>query len=113
MIAATRPVQRPADAKLLVIDEDDRFVHARRAEFVDFLQPGDLVVANDAATLPGSLRGMHERTGLPRRGEARGPAVVVRLGCAPLLRRRLRRGRLPHPHRTSAAASDTARRAIG
>ena len=65
MIAATRPVQRPADAKLLVIDEDDRFVHARRAEFVDFLRPGDLVVANDAATLPGSLRGMHERTGLP------------------------------------------------
>lgn len=65
MIAATRPVQRPPDAKLLVIDEADRLVHSRRAEFADFLQAGDLVVANDAATLPGSLGGVHERTGLP------------------------------------------------
>jgi S-adenosylmethionine:tRNA ribosyltransferase-isomerase len=65
MFAATRPVQRPPDAKLLVIDETDRFVHSRRAEFAGFLQPGDLVVANDAATLPGSLQGMHQRTGLP------------------------------------------------
>jgi S-adenosylmethionine:tRNA ribosyltransferase-isomerase len=65
MIAATRPVQRPPDGKLLVIDEADRFVHTRRAELADFLQPGDLVVANDAATLPGSLHGVHQRTGLP------------------------------------------------
>ena len=65
MIAATRPLQRPPDAKLLIIDEADRIVHSRRAAFADFLQPGDLVVANDAATLPGSLRGVHERTGSP------------------------------------------------
>jgi S-adenosylmethionine:tRNA ribosyltransferase-isomerase len=65
MLPATRPVQRPPDAKLLVIDEADRLVHSLRAQFVEFLQPGDLVVANDAATLPGSLRGVHQRTGLP------------------------------------------------
>ena len=40
MIAATRPTQRPPDARLLV-------------------------VANDAATLPASLQGTHTRTGAP------------------------------------------------
>jgi S-adenosylmethionine:tRNA ribosyltransferase-isomerase len=65
MLPATRPIQRPADAKLLVIDEDERLVHSRRARFVEFLEPGDLVVANDAATLPASLRGVHAQTGRP------------------------------------------------
>ncbi len=63
MTPATRPVQRPADARLLVIDEAGRFTHTTRTEFVRFLVPGDLVVANDAATLPGSLHGRHEPTG--------------------------------------------------
>lgn len=63
MIAAGEPVQRPHDAKLLVIAADGSFTHARRADFVDFLRPGDLVVANDAATLPASLHGHHLRTG--------------------------------------------------
>jgi S-adenosylmethionine:tRNA ribosyltransferase-isomerase len=64
MIAAHRPVQRPLDARLLAIEAGGRLRHCLRHTFVDdFLRPGDLLVANDAATLPGSLQGRHEPTG--------------------------------------------------
>lgn len=63
MIPATRPIQRPADAKLLAIDAGGRISHWPRAKFAELLRPGDLVVANDAATLPASLTGVHVRTG--------------------------------------------------
>lgn len=63
MKAATIPTQRPADAQLLVVDAAGRFVHAPRSRLAAFLRPGDLVVANDAATLPASLRGMHVPSG--------------------------------------------------
>src|SRR5262245_16377811 len=65
MTAADRAVQRPIGAKLLVIDESRHLSHWPRAAFVDRLQPGDLVVANDAATLPASLNGTHDATGRP------------------------------------------------
>ena len=54
MIAASQPRQRPPDAKLLVVDSRGRISHAQRSAFAQFLRPGDLVVANDAATLPAS-----------------------------------------------------------
>jgi S-adenosylmethionine:tRNA ribosyltransferase-isomerase len=63
MIAAQQPIQRPRDARLLVVDACGRFTHSLRSRFVDFLKPGDLVVANDAATLPASLHGTHEPSG--------------------------------------------------
>ena len=65
MTPARRPVQRPPAAKLLVIDGDGRIRHESRADFVNHFVAGDLVVANDAATLPASLHGTHEPTGLP------------------------------------------------
>ena len=65
MIAADRPVQRPPQAKLLVIDAHGQITHAPRAAFVEFLRPGDLVIANDAATLPASLHGTHVPSGGP------------------------------------------------
>ena len=34
-----------------------------RTRLVDVLLAGDLVIANDAATLPASLHGIHARTG--------------------------------------------------
>jgi S-adenosylmethionine:tRNA ribosyltransferase-isomerase len=77
MIAADRTVQRPRDAKLLVVDARRRIGHAPRAAFVEFLRRGDLVVANDAATLPASLRGVHGRTGAP---------IEVRLAGRPSLK---------------------------
>lgn len=63
MKAATRAVQRPRDARLLVVDECGRIGERPRAELVELLLPGDLVIANDAATLPASLFGRHRPTG--------------------------------------------------
>ena len=63
MKAAATPLQRPVHARLLVIDAQGRLRHTDRTRLTDFLRPGDLLVANDAATLPGSLRGEHLRSG--------------------------------------------------
>jgi S-adenosylmethionine:tRNA ribosyltransferase-isomerase len=63
MITAREPVQRPIDAKLLAIDARGRVTHWPRGAFPKLLRPRDLVVANDAATLPASLQGMHLRSG--------------------------------------------------
>ena len=65
MKAATTPSQRPRDAKLLVVAADGLMQYAPRARLADFLRAGDLLVANDAATLPASLTGIHLRSGLP------------------------------------------------
>lgn len=63
MLAATSAVQRPTDAKLLVVDPQGHIIHVQRSAFVEFLRPNDLVIANDAATLPASLTGVHQATG--------------------------------------------------
>jgi|SRR5438128_3722017 len=63
MIAASEPVQRSPQGRLLVIDGCGKMQHAPRAAFVDFLEAGDLVIANDAATLPASLPGWHLESG--------------------------------------------------
>jgi S-adenosylmethionine:tRNA ribosyltransferase-isomerase len=63
MIAAAQAVQRPTHARLLVVDGRGRIAHLARSRFADLLHPGDLVVANDAATLPASLHGAHQPTG--------------------------------------------------
>lgn len=76
MIAADRPVQRPPQARLLFVDARRHIGHAPRRAFVELLRPGDLVVANDAATLPASLQGVHVETG---------GAVEVRLAGRPSL----------------------------
>lgn len=77
MIAADQAVQRPPHAKLLVVDASRHIGHHRRSEFVEFLHSKDLVIANDAATLPASLQGTHGRTGSP---------VEVRLAGRPSLK---------------------------
>jgi S-adenosylmethionine:tRNA ribosyltransferase-isomerase len=62
MKAAT-VVQRPAGAKLLLIDACGRISHHARRDFAELLRRGDVVIANDAATIPASLSGRHRRTG--------------------------------------------------
>jgi S-adenosylmethionine:tRNA ribosyltransferase-isomerase len=52
-------------AKLLVADADGTISHLPRATLASLFRPGDLVVANDAATLPASLQGVHRPTGEP------------------------------------------------
>jgi S-adenosylmethionine:tRNA ribosyltransferase-isomerase len=65
MIPATVAVQRPAGAKLLVVDASGTITHHRRGDFPALVEPGDLLIANDAATLPASLLGVHVETGEP------------------------------------------------
>lgn len=65
MIVASAPIQRSPDAKLLAIDRRGRIVELARSQFVDILRSGDVVIANDAATLPASLRGRHVPSGRP------------------------------------------------
>ena len=63
MKAATTLTRRRPDARLLVVDPDGTLRDASRAQLADQLHPGDLLVANDAATIPASLSGVHQRTG--------------------------------------------------
>ena len=65
MIPATTAVQRRADARLLVVDAGGNVTHRRRADLPALVGRGDLVIANDAATLPASLSGIHIATGSP------------------------------------------------
>src|SRR5690349_19873971 len=62
MIPADRAKQRPPTARLLHLDQQGAIRHAPRSQLAEFLRPGDLVIANDAATLPASLQGVHART---------------------------------------------------
>jgi len=59
MIAANAPVQRSPHAKVMVVDPTGQIRDLPRAALIDLIQPGDLVVANDAATIPASLSGVH------------------------------------------------------
>jgi S-adenosylmethionine:tRNA ribosyltransferase-isomerase len=62
MRAASVPVQRPANARLLAADRGGQLRHLRRSAFDTLLRPGDLLIANDAATMPASLTGQHVRS---------------------------------------------------
>ena len=63
MIAADHPDRRAA--RLCAIDPTGGLRHLPRAGLAALLAPGDLVVANDAATLPASLHGLHAASGRP------------------------------------------------
>jgi S-adenosylmethionine:tRNA ribosyltransferase-isomerase len=61
MTAASGP--RHGAERLLVALADGGIAHRRAADLPDLIQPGDVVIANDAATLPASFAGAHEPTG--------------------------------------------------
>jgi len=75
MKPATHPVIASRDARLLVVSAGV-LSHRPRADFPALLRDGDLVVANDAAAIPGSLSGTHVATGVP---------IEVRLAGRPSL----------------------------
>ena len=83
MIVASEPVQRRPDAKLLLIRGGGSIEHWPRSALVSLLHPGDLVVANDAATLPASLFGTHLPTGrsIEVRLAGRGSLDPVQVSC--------------------------------
>ena len=62
MKPATRPGIAARTAKLVVVAEG-AVSHRSRTDFPALLRPGDLLIANDAATLPASLTGTHVATG--------------------------------------------------
>jgi S-adenosylmethionine:tRNA ribosyltransferase-isomerase len=76
MIAEALPVQRRPDAKLLFADQMGGIKHLLRSDLLTLLRPRDVLVANDAATLPASLMGIHCRTGRQ---------IEVRLASRPTL----------------------------
>jgi S-adenosylmethionine:tRNA ribosyltransferase-isomerase len=61
MKAADAP--RSGAARLLVVDHDGHVAHRSTLALPDLVRAGDVVVANDAATLPASLPGTHVPTG--------------------------------------------------
>jgi len=65
MKPAVLPSHGPRRAKLLVVDARGRITHHAAADLPSFIRRGDLIVANDAATLPASLAATHVRTGEP------------------------------------------------
>jgi len=65
VISAAVAIQRAPDARLLVVDSHGLVTHHARADFPTLVRAGDVVVANDAATLPASLSGVHMPTGRP------------------------------------------------
>lgn len=72
-------------ARLLVIEPGPDRVHlAPWSTFASLLEPGDLIVLNDAATLPASLQGEVERPGALIGGRAPRLPIEVRLaGTSP------------------------------
>lgn len=55
-MAATEPRAIREGAKLMVVESSRHsFRHVRMTDLPEFLSPGDLLVLNDAATLPASL----------------------------------------------------------
>jgi S-adenosylmethionine:tRNA ribosyltransferase-isomerase len=65
MKPAVLPRHGPRGTKLLVVDARGRITHGAAADLPRFIRRGDLIVANDAATLPASLAATHVRTGEP------------------------------------------------
>ena len=101
MIAADGPGR--GFPRLAALDADGGVWHLPRSALATLFGPGDLVVANDAATLPASLGGTHVEKRRADRGAARGVAFArrphaVRGHC-------LRGGRSSHAHRGPAASA--------
>ncbi len=61
MRAAHRPDR--ANRRLMAVDRSGRWRHLRRDDLSRLFSPGDLVVINDAATIPAGLDGRHRRSG--------------------------------------------------
>jgi S-adenosylmethionine:tRNA ribosyltransferase-isomerase len=64
-------------ARLLVVAAEGSIRSLPRDDLPELLRPGDLLIANDAATIPASLAGTHQPTGRP---------IEIRLAGRPSLR---------------------------
>ena len=87
MIPAREPIHRPPDAKLLFVRRSGALEHRSRRDFVRLLRPGDLVVANDAATSAGQFDGHPCSQRACYRGAPGGAALAGSSPGGSLLRR--------------------------
>src|SRR5688500_15961910 len=76
MTAASGP--RRAAARLLVVGADGTVAHRAAHDLPSLVRAGDVVVANDAATLPASLPGEHEPTAAAIEGRLAGRRSLAR-----------------------------------
>lgn len=63
LVPASTPSQRPLDARLLTVSRSGAVEILSRRDWAALVHAGDLVVANDAATMPASLVARHAPTG--------------------------------------------------
>jgi S-adenosylmethionine:tRNA ribosyltransferase-isomerase len=63
LVPASTPSQRPLDARLLTVSRSGAVEILPRRDWAALVRAGDLVVANDAATMPASLVARHAPTG--------------------------------------------------
>jgi S-adenosylmethionine:tRNA ribosyltransferase-isomerase len=63
MMTASPPDR--TSAKLMTVAANGRIQHLPRTELTALFSPGDVVIANDAATLPASLYGTHDASSEP------------------------------------------------
>ena len=84
MKPATRPQSDPGTARLLYVDpRQSRFAHHVAGDLPDLFRPGDLLVVNDAATLPASLSvtGQSLEVRLVKRGPSETEWTAILLGA--------------------------------
>ena len=105
MIAASLPEQRAANAKVLAVDRAGRLRHWPRRDVARLFDAGDLVIANDAATIPASLAGQHLPIRTPNRSAPRGTRVAGRRPRDLIHGGAVRSRRLPDAHRGPPAAT--------
>jgi len=99
MRAAIAPREQPSTERLLHVDAPaETYWHRRVDELPALLEPGDLVVVNDAATLPASLRviGRDRELRLARRKDTDSDWTAVLFGPGDF--------RTPTEHRTDPPA---------
>ncbi|MEY3558611.1 MAG: tRNA preQ1(34) S-adenosylmethionine ribosyltransferase-isomerase QueA [Actinomycetota bacterium] len=61
-LIAQHPVEPRDSARLLVATSSDQIEHKHMTDFVDMLEPGDVMVVNDTRVLPARLS-LHRKTG--------------------------------------------------
>ena len=110
MIPAGVPIQRSASSRLLLVDGEGAVTDHARAEFPDLVYKGDLVIANDAATLPASLSGFHVPTDAAVEVRLAGRDSLSANARQKLRGRRIRRRRFSHADGTPATPSGPAAR---
>ncbi|MHA1990624.1 MAG: S-adenosylmethionine:tRNA ribosyltransferase-isomerase [Candidatus Hodarchaeales archaeon] len=58
-IATSSRLRKSLETKLMVIDENSNVIHDNLEALIDYINAGDVIVVNNASTLPSSFSGFH------------------------------------------------------